>query len=101
MDTSIISNLSAADLRRAAEIRDRIALLEDELSSILGGKGSKAPTKKRRGRKKKAGSAPVGRPAKKKKAKKKRKISAAGLAAIKAAQKRRWDAVKAKKGKKK
>jgi hypothetical protein len=66
--------LSAAQLKRAASIKEKISRLEQELSALLG-----APAK----------------PAKV--VRKKRKISAAGLARIKAAQKARWAKVKAAK----
>ena len=74
-----ISDLSAAQLRRAASIKERIEKLHKELTSILG-TATSAPT------------APDGR-------KKKRKMSAAARALISAAQKKRWARVKAAKKK--
>ena len=70
-------SLSVAQLKRAAAIKNKISSLEKELTSLLG-----APTR-------------TVSPAKP--ARKKRKISAAGLARIKAAQKARWAKVKAAK----
>jgi len=75
-----ISDLSAAQLRRAASIKERIENLHKELTSILG-TASSAP------------SAPKGRT-------KKRKMSAAARALISAAQKKRWAKIKAEKKKK-
>ena len=68
------SNLSAVQLRRAAKLQDKITRLTRELESILGSSGL-VP------------------------AKRKHKMSDAGRAAIRAAQKKRWAAIKAgKKG---
>ena len=72
-----LTNLTAKQLRRAAAIKEKIASLEKELSRILGGA---APAK-----------------ASKTTPYKKRKISAAGRARIRAAQKARWAKIKAKK----
>ena len=41
MNTTISSNLSAADLRRAADLRDQIDSLQSELEALLGGKPSR------------------------------------------------------------
>jgi hypothetical protein len=71
---SLIS-LSVAQLKRAAAIKEKIAALEKELAKLVG--GSVAVPKP---------AAPA--------AKKKRKMSAAGLARIKAAQKARWAKIK-------
>src|SRR5438132_464971 len=66
---SLFSNLSAQELRRAAEIREKIDDLEDELRTILGGVvGSQRGTSW----------------------KGKRRMSAAGRAAIAAGAKARW-----------
>ena len=67
-----ISDLSAAQLRRAASIKERIEKLHKELTSLLG-TATSTPT------------APNGRT-------KKRKMSAAARALISAAQKKRWAA---------
>lgn len=72
---SSIINLSAQELRRAAEIKEKIQSLEGELNRILG------PFQ------------PVSTTA----AKPKRKMSAAARARIAAAQKARWAKVKASK----
>jgi hypothetical protein len=73
---NILSNLSAQQLRRAADIQEKIAALQDELSQYLGGSvSSRAPA--RRG---------------------KRRMSAAGRARIIAAQKARWAKVRGTKG---
>lgn len=72
-----LSSLSTAQLRRAADLKDKIEALNKELASILGGAApvaAKAP-KKRRG------------------------MSAAGRAAVAAAQKARWAKIKAAKKK--
>ena len=74
--SSSIANLSAQQLRRAANIKDKIQSLENELGRILGAstKSSNAVAPK-----------------------KKRKMSAAGRAKIAAAQKARWAKVKGRK----
>ena len=71
-----IASLSAKQLRRAADIKDKIQSLEKELEQILGFSikpAAPAATRKRR------------------------KMSAAGRARIAAAQKARWAKVKAAK----
>lgn len=96
-----LSNISAKNLRAAADIRDRIEELQAQLEAILGGAAAPAA--------KKPGGRPKGSVTKKratvkvatKKAAKrkggKRKISPEGLERIRAAQKARWE--KHKKGK--
>jgi hypothetical protein len=74
--SSSITNLSAQQLRRAADIKDKIQSLEIELEQILG--SATKPV---------APAAP----------KKRRKMSAAGRARISAAAKARWAKVKAAK----
>jgi hypothetical protein len=74
---SNLLTLSSAQLKRAAGLKDRIAALEKQLSALLGD-SSAAPK--------------AAKPAKRK-----NKISAAGIARIKAAQKARWAKVKAAK----
>jgi hypothetical protein len=76
MNTTIAS-LSSKQLRRAADIKDKIQSLQHELNRVLGGSNS-APT----------GAAPQ-----------KRKMSAAGRARIAAAQKARWAKTKRTKSK--
>lgn len=67
------TNLTPQQLRRAADVKERIDALEKELSQLLG-----APTP--------APAAAV--------APKRKKISAAGIARIRAAQRARWAAIK-------
>jgi len=73
---SVFFNLTSEQLRQAADIKEKISQLEQEVAVILRGgillEGGKAQ-----------GSTVLGQP-------KKRKISAAGIARIKAAQKVRW-----------
>lgn len=66
-----LSAISPSDLRRAADIKERILLLQDELGQLLGGT---APTIQ-------APVAVAGRPAA---GKRKRRLSAQGLANIRA-----------------
>ena len=68
-----IASLSARQLRRAADIKDKIQSLEKELEQILGSSTKPATP-----------AAP----------KKRRKMSAAGRARIAAAQKARWVKIK-------
>ncbi len=75
MSASIVS-LSAQQLRRAADIKDKIQALEKELEQILGSSTKPVAT-----------SVP----------KKRHKMSAAGRARIAAAAKARWAKVKAAK----
>lgn len=72
-----VTNLTSGQLRQAAELKEKIASLEAELSQLLG--GAKAPA--------------VVVAAKKQK----HKMSAAGKARIVAAQKARWAKIKAAK----
>jgi hypothetical protein len=67
------TNLTPRQLRRAADVKERIDALQEELSQLLG---ASAP-------------APAAAPAPKRK-----KISAAGIARIRAAQRARWAAVR-------
>ena len=69
MATDILAHLSAADLRRAAEVREEIASLEAEIQSILSGSGSSSPAPRK---KKSAGKKPGPKPKKKATKKKKR-----------------------------
>jgi hypothetical protein len=75
---SSINNLSIQQLRQAADLKEKIAGLEKQLSAVLGS----AP---------KAAAAPTPAP------KKKGGMSAAGKARIVAAQKARWAKIKAAK----
>jgi hypothetical protein len=103
-----ITALSAQQLRKAADLRERIDSLQNELNQILGGEVSAAP-QAQRGRKRRMsaagraaiaaaararwaklkGAAPAAKPARK------RKMSAAGRAAISAAAKARWAKLRA------
>jgi hypothetical protein len=74
----MFTNLTAKQLRRAADVKERIDALQEELDQLLGAL-SPAPAVTRRARKRK-------------------QISAAGIARIRAAQKARWAAVKKSKG---
>ena len=74
--SSSITSLTAAQLRAAAYLKDKIALLQSELEKVLG-----SPTK------------PVAATA----PKQRRKMSAAGRARIAAAAKARWAKIKAAK----
>jgi len=67
-----LSSLGAAQLRRAAKLKEKITKLTAELDSVLGS-SSGVPLKK------------------------KHNMSAAGRAAIRAAQKARWAKIKAQK----
>ena len=75
-------NLTAAHLRKAADLQERIASLNHELAAILGGSPTPTPAK----------------PAKPVVAKK-RGMSAAGKAKVAAAQKLRWAKIHAAKAK--
>jgi hypothetical protein len=68
----MLTNLSAAQLRRAANIKDKIEKLQTELNRLMGAQSQSAQE-----------AAP-----------KKRKMSAAGRKRIAAAQKARWQKIK-------
>lgn len=70
-------NLTPQQLRKAADIQEKIQSLQKKLNQILGATAEPAPSE----------------------APKKRRMSAAGRRAIAAAAKARWAAIKAKKGK--
>jgi hypothetical protein len=74
---STLSNLSASQLRRAAEIKDKIESLQHELSGIVGESAAAGTASK-----------PAG---------KRRKLSAAAINRIREAQKARWAAHRAAK----
>jgi hypothetical protein len=71
-------NLTSTQLRQAANLKDKIAGLENELSEILGGSGAGMPS-----------------PFKASKPVKKKGMSTAGRAKVAAAQKLRWAKIKA------
>lgn len=73
-----ISSLTPVQLRRAASILEKIETLQNKLNKLQGAKTS----------------APAGKPGRKR-----RKISAAGIARIRAAQKARWAKIHAAKRK--
>lgn len=75
-----ITSITPQQLRRAADIQERIQSLQDELTSLLGGGAAPA-----------AAGAPAGR-------KPRRRLSAAGLANIRAGARRRWAALRAQSG---
>jgi hypothetical protein len=77
---TMLTNLTPAQLRKAASIKEQIEALNKELGAILGSTGVSAPSK-------------AAKPAKK------GGMSAAGKARIAAAQKARWAKIKAAKGK--
>ncbi len=81
-----LAELTAADLRRAADLQDKITALQADLARLLGGGGA-APSKA------------VKTPKAAKPARRKPNISAAGRRRIAAAQKARWAKVKAEKEK--
>ena len=117
MSTSY-NNLSVSDLRKAANLKEKIEALEKELSHLLGGAGSGTPAAGKRGG---GGMSASGRaaiiaaqkarwakfhaangsskPGPKPGRKKKGGMSAAGRAAIAAAQRARWAKAKAGKAK--
>ena len=77
----LITNLSPGQLRRAADIKERIDALQNQLSELLGGELTTP--------------APVVAPqSPQPPRKRKRKMSAAGLANIRAAQQARWAKIK-------
>jgi hypothetical protein len=100
-----LSSLTATQLRRAADIKEKINALNKEMASILGAPASdKAPKKRKMSRagRAKIAAAQKARWAKVKGAKpaakapaKKRKMSAAAKAKISAAAKARWAKAKA------
>jgi hypothetical protein len=111
-----ITNLTPSQLRRAAEIKEKIDGLELELAGLLGSApvsvlkvagsakkpkfGPAAIARIRAGQKARWAKykAALGASATEKPARKKRKISPEGLARIRAGQKARWAKVKAAQG---
>jgi CelD/BcsL family acetyltransferase involved in cellulose biosynthesis len=103
---TILSSLTAAQLHRAADLKDQIAKLEKTLASILGSTSAtnSAPGKRKMSAAARAKIAAAqkarwakakGKSAAKPAAKKKRTMSAAGRAKIAAAAKARWAKAKA------
>ena len=104
---SNLLSLTSAQLKHAADIKDKISALEKELAGILG---SPTPAPKKKSKMSAAARAkiaaaqkarwakaktPVAKPAAKPVVKKKSTMSAAGRAKISAAAKARWAKVKA------
>lgn len=89
-----ISTLTSTQLRQAASILEKIETLQNQLNKLHGALA--APAVGRPGRKpgRKPGPKPGPKPGHKR-----RKISAAGIARIRAAQKARWAKIHAAKGK--
>ena len=75
--TMSLINLTAQQLRKAADLKDKIVALEKQLAEITGTEAAPVQAKTA----------------------KKRKMSAAGRAAVSAAQKARWSKINAAKGK--
>ena len=73
---NLVTNLTPKQLRQAADIQERIQTLQAKLSELLGAQPAAASTGEAQ-------------------APKKRQMSAAGRAAIRAAQKARWAKIKA------
>ena len=110
-----ITNLTPSQLRRAAELKEKIDSLEQELASLIGSSAAGNGSTVTKGKKSKFGPEAIARiragqkarwakfnaakggatPAKP--AKKARKMSPEGLARIRAAQKARWAKVKSAK----
>lgn len=100
MDANNLLNISGAQLRRAAEIKERIDELNRELTQILQGGAPAAP---RRGRPPGSGNKNAGNSGGAAGAGggKRRQMSAEGRARIAAAARARWARVRAEKGGKK
>jgi len=92
MGMSNISQFSAAQLHRAAELQTKIEALQAELAKVLGGTSSPSPVAK-------VGTTPAPRAAQVQAPSKKGKLSAAGRAKLVALAKARWAKIK-KAGKK-
>ena len=99
MSNSDLSNISAASLRRAADISEKIESLREELAGILGGSStSSAPastTKRKYNRRASTEAKSKAAPAKKKKKRARKPLSPEALANIRAAQAKRWAKVRA------
>ncbi len=83
--------LSSSQLRRAANLQEKIEGLQDELAQLLGGSSSKASKSSKSSKSYAASEALVGE----KPAKKKRVMSAAARKKIADAQRKRWAKQKA------
>ena len=110
-----ITNLTPSQLRRAAELKEKIDALEQELAQLLGSASAVIGTIATKGKKSKFGPEAIARiragqkarwakfkankgaDAPDKPAKKARKMSPEGLARIRAAQKARWAKVRSTK----
>ena len=99
---SNLLTLTSSQLKRAADLKDKISKLEKDLASLLGAPKTSGPTPKQKGMsaagRAKIAAAQKARWAKvtgAKPAKKKAKMSAAGRARIAAAAKARWAKAKA------
>lgn len=92
MINSDFANISAGELRRAADIHDKIEALESELASILGGFSTTPAKKKKRKytRRNQGAGDEDAAPKKKKKKRARRKLSPEALANVRAAQAKRW-----------
>jgi hypothetical protein len=97
-ETMNIENLSPSQLRKAADLKEQVEALEQELAGLTSfdsGNGVPAPVKAKRGRPAKAKPAVGTEPGKQ--GPKKGGMSAAGRARIAAAQRARWAKVRAAK----
>ena len=83
-----MNDLTSKQLRKAADIKDKIDALQDQLSKLLGGSSNGVATK-RRGRT--AAKATTAKPAKRGR----RKMSATAKARLSAMAKARWKKAKA------
>ena len=101
---STLNNLGITQLKQALAIREKITVLENRLSEILGGNSPISSEDRRKGRRRMSAAARAAIGAaqrarwaklKVKAAKPRRKMSAAGRAAISAAAKVRWKKAKA------
>jgi anti-sigma-K factor RskA len=95
-------SLTSAQLNHAADIKEKISALEEELASFVGSPATSAPAPKKKSKISAAGRGRIAAAQKARWAKvkgtkpaKKRKMSAAGRAAIAASAKARWAKAKA------
>jgi len=107
--SNTMTNLSPQQLRKAADLKEKIEALQKQLDALLGGGSPAAPAVRASGRRKMsaAGRAAIAAAARARWAKerakkgsapakpKKRKVSAAGRAALAAAARARWAKAKA------
>jgi hypothetical protein len=105
---SNLFSLTSTELKRAADLKDKIAALEKQLAALLGSPAAPAPATKKKFKMSAAGKAKIRaaqkvrwakvkglKPAAQPVIKRKNKISAAGRARIAAAAKARWAKAKA------